>query len=75
VGLAISIPYAIKYGYWMSILWAPTWFAYAFLRRIATLEAVISLPARPFPAAPPASRRAPVPAAEPSADLVGTASR
>ena len=75
VGLAISIPYAIKYGYWMSVLWAPTWFAYAFLRRIATLEAVISLPARPFPAAPSASRRVPVPAAEPGADLVGTASR
>jgi hypothetical protein len=31
-------------------LWLPTWFAYAFLRRLATLEAVISLPTRPFPA-------------------------
>jgi hypothetical protein len=37
-------------------LWIPTWFAYAFLRRLATLEAVISLPARPFPAGS-ASRR------------------
>jgi hypothetical protein len=40
----------VKYRYWRSILWLPTWFAYAFLRRLATLEAVISLPARPFPA-------------------------
>jgi hypothetical protein len=30
--------------------WLPTWFIYAFLRRLATLEAVISLPTRPFPA-------------------------
>jgi hypothetical protein len=59
----------------MSVLWAPTWFAYAFLRRIATLEAVISLPCRPFPAPAPVTRPAPVPAAEPSAELVGTASR
>jgi hypothetical protein len=56
-------------------MWAPTSFAYAFLRRIATLEAVISLPARPFPAAAPAGRRAPVPAAETSAGLVSAASR
>ena len=75
VALAISLPYAIKYRYWQSIMWAPTWFAYAFLRRIATLEAVISLPARPFPAAAPAGRRAPVPVAEAGADLVGTPSR
>ena len=74
VSLAISLPCAIKYRYWMSIVWAPTWFAYAFLRRIATLEAVISLPARPFPAAAPAGRRTAVPA-ETSAGLVGTASR
>jgi hypothetical protein len=59
----------------MSIVWAPTWFAYAFLRRIATLEAVISLPARPFPAPAPARQRAPVPAAETSTGLVGTAPR
>ena len=26
----------------------PTWFAFAFLRRLCTLEAVISLPGRPF---------------------------
>jgi len=51
--LAISLPLAIKYGYWRSILWAPTWFAYAFLRRLATLEAIISLPTRPFPAVTP----------------------
>jgi hypothetical protein len=50
VPLAVSLPLAVKYRYWRSILWLPTWFAYAFLRRVATLEAVISLPARPFPA-------------------------
>jgi hypothetical protein len=48
--LVVSIPLAIKYRYWRSIPWLPTWFAYAFLRRLATLEAVISLPTRPFPA-------------------------
>ena len=50
VPLAISLPLAIKHRYWQSILWLPTWFAYAFLRRLATLEAMISLPTRPFPA-------------------------
>ena len=60
---------AVKYRYWRSILWMPTLFAFAFLRRLATLEAVISLPARPFPAfyamravapaAPAPERRAP----------------
>ena len=48
--LAISIPYAIKYRYWRAILLSPSWFIFAFLRRLATLEAVISLPVRPFPA-------------------------
>jgi len=50
VPLAVSLPLAIKHRYWRSIVWLPTWFAYAFLRRLATLEAVISLPTRPFPA-------------------------
>jgi len=40
----------VKHRCWQSLLWAPTWFAYAFLRRLGTLEAVISLPTRPFPA-------------------------
>jgi len=62
VVLVISLPYAIKYGCWRSILWAPTWFAYAFLRRIGTLEAAISLPARPFPS------RSPGPGRRPAAD-------
>src|SRR5450631_3981696 len=35
VSLVFSLPYAIKHGYWRSILWAPTWFLYAFLRRSA----------------------------------------
>jgi cellulose synthase/poly-beta-1,6-N-acetylglucosamine synthase-like glycosyltransferase len=50
IPLAVSLPFAVKYRYWRSVLWLPTWFAYAFLRRLATLEAVISLPTRPFPA-------------------------
>jgi cellulose synthase/poly-beta-1,6-N-acetylglucosamine synthase-like glycosyltransferase len=49
VVLAISLPYAVRYGFWRSILWSPTWFMFAFLRRVATLEAAISLPVRPFP--------------------------
>ena len=49
IQLAVSLPLAVKYRYWRSVLWLPTWFAYAFLRRLATLEAVISLPTRPFP--------------------------
>ena len=62
IPLAISLPLAVKHRYWRSILWMPTWFAYAILRRVATLEAVISLPARPFP--PPAAAR-PVPRSVP----------
>jgi len=53
--LAVSLPYAIKSRQWRSIAWSPTWFAYAFLRRLATLEATISLPTRPV--ALPALRR------------------
>ena len=50
IPLIVSLPLAVKYRCWRSVLWAPTWFAYAFLRRLGTLEAVISLPTRPFPA-------------------------
>jgi len=50
VPLVVSLPLAVKHRCWQSLLWAPTWFAYAFLRRLGTLEAVISLPTRPFPA-------------------------
>jgi cellulose synthase/poly-beta-1,6-N-acetylglucosamine synthase-like glycosyltransferase len=53
IPLVISIPLAVKHRCWRSILWMPTWFAFAFLRRLSTLEAVISLPGRPFPAAYP----------------------
>jgi cellulose synthase/poly-beta-1,6-N-acetylglucosamine synthase-like glycosyltransferase len=49
IPLAISLPLAVKYRYWRSLPWLPTWFVYAFLRRLGTLEAVISLPTRPFP--------------------------
>jgi hypothetical protein len=47
--LAVSIPLAIKHRQWRSLLWLPTWVGYAFLRRLGTLEAAISLPTRPFP--------------------------
>ena len=50
IGMAVSLPYAVKYGYWRAILYSPSWFIFAFLRRLATLEAAISLPVRPFPA-------------------------
>jgi cellulose synthase/poly-beta-1,6-N-acetylglucosamine synthase-like glycosyltransferase len=46
--LIISLPFVVRYGYWRSLPWIPTWFAFAFLRRLATLEAVISLPTRPL---------------------------
>jgi cellulose synthase/poly-beta-1,6-N-acetylglucosamine synthase-like glycosyltransferase len=49
IPLAISLPLAVKHRYWRSLLWMPTWFAFAFLRRLAALEAIISLPTRPFP--------------------------
>ena len=79
IGLAVSLPYAVKYGYWRSILWSPTWFIFAFLRRLATLEATISLPARPFPARLRPGKRAsqpePVPARGPSGVSVGAGPR
>ena len=79
IGLAVSIPYAIKYQYWRSILYAPGWFVFAFLRRLATLEAAISLPVRPFPARLPTRKTAapsePVPVRGPSGVSVGTSLR
>jgi cellulose synthase/poly-beta-1,6-N-acetylglucosamine synthase-like glycosyltransferase len=59
--LAISLPLAIKHRQWRSIAWMPTWFAFAFLRRLGTLEAAISLPTRPFPARPVRAADAAVP--------------
>jgi cellulose synthase/poly-beta-1,6-N-acetylglucosamine synthase-like glycosyltransferase len=63
ISLVISLPLAVKHRHWRSILWMPTWFAFAFLRRLATLEAVITLPTRPLlsPDLVPKRRRAPVP--------------
>ena len=54
IPVIVSVPFAIRYRRWRSLAWIPTWFAYAFLRRLATLEAVITLPVRPV--------RVPVPA-------------
>jgi cellulose synthase/poly-beta-1,6-N-acetylglucosamine synthase-like glycosyltransferase len=48
--LVVALPLAIRHRQWLSIAWLPTWFAFAFLRRLGTLEAAISLPTRPFPA-------------------------
>jgi cellulose synthase/poly-beta-1,6-N-acetylglucosamine synthase-like glycosyltransferase len=48
IPMLISAPLAVKYRCWRSLLWMPTWFIFAFLRRLATLEAVISLPTRPL---------------------------
>jgi cellulose synthase/poly-beta-1,6-N-acetylglucosamine synthase-like glycosyltransferase len=53
VPVLISVPFAVKQRQWRSLCWIPTWFAYAFLRRLATLEAAITLPVRPFPAPVP----------------------
>ena len=78
IGLAVSVPYAVKYGYWRSILWSPSWFIFAFLRRLATLEAVISLPVRPFPARLRVRKTAapePVPVSGPSGVSVGADQR
>jgi hypothetical protein len=50
VPVLISMPFAIRQRLWRSLPWIPTWFTYAFLRRLGTLEAAITLPVRPFPA-------------------------
>ena len=49
VPVLISVPFAVRQRQWRSLPWVPTWFAYAFLRRLGTLEAAITLPVRPFP--------------------------
>jgi hypothetical protein len=66
IPLAVSLPLAVKHRYWRSISWMPTWFAFAFLRRLATLEAAISLPTRPFLPALAAARSAPDPGYPPA---------
>ncbi|HXW45567.1 MAG TPA: glycosyltransferase family 2 protein [Streptosporangiaceae bacterium] len=48
--LVVALPLAVRHRQWRSIAWAPTWFAFAYLRRLGTQEAAISLPTRPFPA-------------------------
>ena len=79
IGMAVSIPYAVKYGYWRAILYSPSWFIFAFLRRLATLEAAISLPVRPFPARLPVSKAPaapePLPVRGPSGVSVGADQR
>lgn len=58
VPVLISLPFAVRHRQWRSLLWIPTWCVYAFLRRLATLEAAITLPVRPFPALAPLRARA-----------------
>jgi cellulose synthase/poly-beta-1,6-N-acetylglucosamine synthase-like glycosyltransferase len=70
--LAVALPLAIRHRQWRSIAWLPTWFAFAFLRRLGTLEATISLPTRPFPARVAAARRLRTSTA-PAPDLAGFA--
>ena len=53
LAVVVSLPIAIRHKQWRSILWSPTWFAFAFLRRLATLEAMITLPTRPLSVAMP----------------------
>jgi cellulose synthase/poly-beta-1,6-N-acetylglucosamine synthase-like glycosyltransferase len=47
--LVVCLPLAVRHREWRAIAWMPTWFAFAFLRRLGTLEAAISLPTRPLP--------------------------
>lgn len=74
ISLAISLPLAVKYRYWRSILWMPTWFAFAFLRRLATLESAITLPTRPLlsPDLVPKRRRAAIPAGAGGPEVAGS---
>jgi cellulose synthase/poly-beta-1,6-N-acetylglucosamine synthase-like glycosyltransferase len=71
VPVLISVPFAIKQRQWRSLCWIPTWFAYAVLRRLATLEAAITLPVRPFPAPAPAR----IPSPRSAASAAGPARR
>jgi cellulose synthase/poly-beta-1,6-N-acetylglucosamine synthase-like glycosyltransferase len=79
IPLAVTLPLAIRYRHWRSLLWLPTWCVYAFLRRLATLEAVISLPTRPFPARvgepTPTALRANITAAGESGVLIANGAR
>jgi cellulose synthase/poly-beta-1,6-N-acetylglucosamine synthase-like glycosyltransferase len=72
--LVVSLPLAIRHRQWRSIAWTPTWFAFAFLRRLGTLEAAISLPTRPFPARPVPARAPATTSAPASAGVAAPAS-
>ncbi len=64
VPVLISVPFAIRHRLWRSLAWLPTWFLFAFLRRLATLEAVLTMPVRPC------ARRAIAPEPEPATAAV-----
>jgi cellulose synthase/poly-beta-1,6-N-acetylglucosamine synthase-like glycosyltransferase len=58
--LAVSVGLLIRHRRWSLLPWLPAWYAFALLRRIAMLEALITLPCRPLRRRQPPSV-APVP--------------
>jgi hypothetical protein len=45
--LGVLVAAAARYNYWGVVAWFPTYLAFSFLRRIALMEAFLSLPTRP----------------------------
>ncbi|HEV7207121.1 MAG TPA: glycosyltransferase family 2 protein [Mycobacteriales bacterium] len=46
--LTVAVALIVRHRCWRLLPWLPTWYAFAFLRRLAMLEALISLPTRPL---------------------------
>jgi cellulose synthase/poly-beta-1,6-N-acetylglucosamine synthase-like glycosyltransferase len=46
--LGVLVAAAARYNYWGVVAWFPTYLAFSFLRRIALMEAFLSLPTRPL---------------------------
>jgi cellulose synthase/poly-beta-1,6-N-acetylglucosamine synthase-like glycosyltransferase len=44
---AVSVAVIARYRQWRLLVWLPTWYAFALLRRVAMLEALLTLPMRP----------------------------
>lgn len=57
VYLAVAVALIVRHRCWRLLVWLPTWYAFAFLRRLATLEALVSLPTRPGLPLPATLRR------------------
>jgi hypothetical protein len=47
--LAVSVVLCAYYRQWRLLPWILTWYPFALLRRVAMLEALLSLPVRPLP--------------------------